>query len=251
VEPLNIEHAGRTLRGVLHLPHPNPSPAPAVVLCHGFGGNRYEFGYSFLRLAERLSGAGAAAYRFDFAGCGESDGDFTAITVSDQVAQVRTVLAEVARHQAIDPQRLSLLGMSLGGITAALAAPGLGLRSLVLWAPAATAVEANEPAESPFWREAVERGYWDFGGMPVSPAFFEDGKGIDPWKDAAGHDGPVLFASGAGDEVVPERVVDAYREVYADRFEEHRVPGVGHTFETVPARAELLDRTAEFLLRTI
>jgi predicted alpha/beta-hydrolase family hydrolase len=35
-------------------------------MCHGFGGNRTEFGNAFVRLAERLAQQGVAAYRFDF-----------------------------------------------------------------------------------------------------------------------------------------------------------------------------------------
>ncbi|NUQ87063.1 MAG: alpha/beta fold hydrolase, partial [Glycomyces artemisiae] len=113
MEHIDIDHDGRTLRGVLHLP--TAPHAPAVALCHGFGGNRAEFGYTFVRLAERLAARGVAACRFDFAGCGDSDGDFADLTVSDQVAQALAVLDALAAHPAVDPDRLSLMGMSLGG----------------------------------------------------------------------------------------------------------------------------------------
>lgn len=247
--PFNVKHVGRTLRGILHLPGPQREPVPAVVMCHGFGGNRTEFGNTFVRLAERLARHGVAAYRFDFAACGESDGDFADLTVTDQVAQVSAVLDELARHHVIDPARLCLLGMSLGGLTASLAAAKSEVKALALWAPAATAIAATDPADTAYWPEILDKGYWDFLGLPVYQKFFEDGSSIDPWSDAAAYAGPVLFAVGDGDEVVPREVADRYRAIYGDRFEEHRFPGVGHVFENVPARARLLALTEDFLLQ--
>lgn len=218
-------------------------------MCHGFGGSRTEFGNTFVRLAGRLARHGMAAYRFDFAACGESDGDLADLTVSDQVAQVSAVLDELARHRAIDSARLSLLGMSLGGLTASLAAAKSEVRALALWAPAATAIAATDSSEVEYWPEVLDKGYWDFWGLPVYRKFFEDGYCIDPWHDAAAFAGPVLFAFGDGDGVVPSEVVDRYRAVYSDRFEEHRFADVGHGFENVPARERLLGLTEEFLLR--
>jgi uncharacterized protein len=246
---LNLKHAGRTLRGVLHLPLHQSEPAPVVVMCHGFGGNRTEFGNVFVRLAQRLSRRGVAAYRFDFAACGESDGDLADLTVSDQVAQVGAVLDMLARRREIDARRLSLLGMSLGGLTASLAAAQCEVDALALWAPAATAIVASGPEEVEYWPEVLEKGYWDFWGLPVYRRFFEDGYSLDPWSKAATFAGPVLFAFGDGDAVVPREVVDRYRAVYRDRLEEHCFAGVGHAFENIPARERLLDLTEDFLLR--
>ncbi|MDA1385842.1 MULTISPECIES: alpha/beta hydrolase family protein [Glycomyces] len=251
MEPLNVEHAGRTLRGVLHLPRPHDAPVPAVVLCHGFGANRMEFGNIFVKLARDLAAQGVAAYRFDFAACGESDGDFAELTVTNQVAQVGAVLEALASHRALDPDRLSLLGMSLGGLTASLAATENPVRTLALWAPAALAVEANEPDEVEYWPEIVEKGYDDLFGQPVTRRFTEDGFGIDSWTKAAAFTGPVLLAAGTEDELFPDDVIDHYREIYADRLELHLFEDLDHCFETVPARAALVDLTAEFLLRTM
>jgi pimeloyl-ACP methyl ester carboxylesterase len=218
-------------------------------MCHGFGGNRTEFGNAFVRLAERLSHRGMAAYRFDFAACGESDGDLADLTVSDQVDQVSAVLDVLTRHREIDAGGLSLLGMSLGGLTASLAAAKCEVNALALWAPAATAIAASGTAEVEYWPEVLDKGYWDFYGLPVYRGFFEDGYSIDPWGDAASYAGPVLFAFGDGDVVVPREAVDRYRVVYGDRFEEHCFAGVGHGFENIPARERLLGLTEAFLLR--
>lgn len=242
---LDIEHGGRTLRGVLHLPA--GSAAPAAVLCHGFGGNRAEFGYTFVRLAERLVDRGIAAYRFDFAGCGDSDGDFADLTVSDQVAQVVAILDALAAHPAVDAERLSLMGMSLGGLTAQLAAARRPVRSLALWAPAAGAVAMDEAAARRRADAIDEHGYDDFGGLPVHRRFVDDAKGIDPFADAAAHAGPVLLAVGTNDFVLGAELIEGYRGVYGDRLDLNMFDDVGHGFETVPARERLIELTAAFV----
>jgi pimeloyl-ACP methyl ester carboxylesterase len=247
MESLDIEHRGRVLRGTLHLPE--TTPAPAVVLCHGFGGTRVEFGYTFVRLAKRLARQGLAVYRFDFAGGGESDGDFADLAVSDQVDQAVAVLDALAAHPAIDADRLSLLGMSMGGLTASLAAAERPVRALALWAPAAAAVTMDETAADRRNAAIAEHGYDDFGGLPIHRHFVEDAAGIDAFADAAGYTGPVLLAVGSDDPVVPPHLLDGYRKLYGDRVDVQVFDGIGHGFETVPVRARLLELSEAFLLQ--
>ncbi|WP_051393380.1 alpha/beta hydrolase family protein [Glycomyces arizonensis] len=241
----DFEHRGRTLRGVLHLPQ--SSPSPAVVLCHGFSGTRVEFGYMFVRLAKRLAERGIAAYRFDFAGCGDSDGDFADLAVSDQADQALAALDALGRHSGIDPDRLSLMGMSLGGLAASLAAAARPVRSLTLWAPAAVAVDR---AVLQHRRTAIaEHGYDELYGMPVYERFVDDAEAIDAFEGAAGHTGPVLLAGGSIDDILHPAILDGYRRIYGDRLEQHVLDGVGHGFETVAAREHLLELTEAFMRR--
>ncbi|WP_194202069.1 alpha/beta hydrolase family protein [Glycomyces albidus] len=249
MELLDIEHRGRVLRGALHTPQ--TTPAPAVVLCHGFGGNRAEFGYAFVRLAERLARRGIAAYRFDFAGCGDSDGEFADLTVSDQVEQAVAVLDAVGAHPAVDPARVSLMGMSLGGLTASLAAVRRPVRALALWAPAAAAAAMGEEGAARRAAAIEANGYDDFGGLPVYRAFAEDAAAIDPFADAAGHTGPVQLVVGSNDFVLPPDLIEEYRRLYGDRLDLHVIDEVGHGFETVPAREHLLDLTEAFLAKHV
>jgi uncharacterized protein len=245
MEPLDFRLDDRIIRGTLHLPQADA--APAIVLCHGFSGTRTEFGHSFVRLGKRLAERGVAAYRFDFAGGGESDGEYGDITVSDQVSQALAALDAVGAHPGVDADRLSLLGMSLGGLTASLAAAKREVCCLGLWGPAAVAVadEVNARRRAIF----AEHGYDDFGGTPVFERFVDDAETIDAFADAAGHAGPVLLAVGSEDHLFGPHVFDGYQDLYGDRLEQHRLDGVGHGFETVPAREHLLDLTEAFIVR--
>jgi uncharacterized protein len=246
MEPLDFRLDDRTIRGTLHLPQAADA-APAIVLCHGFSGNRTEFGHTFVRLGRRLAERGIAAYRFDFAGGGDSDGEYGDITVSDQVSQTLAALDAVGAVPGVDASRLSLLGMSLGGLTVSLAAAKREVRCLGLWAPAAIAVAPEVNVR----RRAIiaEHGYDDFGGTPIFQRYVEDAETIDAFADAQGHTGPVLLAAGSEDGIFAPGVFEGYQKIYGDQLEHHRLDGVGHGFETVPAREHLLDLTEAFIVR--
>ena len=129
---------GFVLRGTEHLPNQISSSIPAIILFHGFTANRCEFGFSFVRLAKRLETAGIAVYRFDFMGSGESDGDFSDMSVSTELEDAHAILNYVRSLEYIDSKRIGVLGMSMGGCVASLLA-GLrphDIQSLCLWAPA-------------------------------------------------------------------------------------------------------------------
>lgn len=111
-------------------------PARAgLLLLHGFTGSRTEFTYLFVHLARLLTARGIAVFRFDFAGCGESDGDFAELSMADQAAQTAAMLDQV---QANYPElQWHVLGFSMGALAATLVAPMRPeLASLMLLAPA-------------------------------------------------------------------------------------------------------------------
>ncbi len=89
-----------------------------VLLLHSFGGNKQEYNGLFLRLAAELSWRSFATLRFDFLGCGASDGDSRLITPSQMVQDTGAALAELARLSG--KSRAHLVGYSLGGLIAVL-----------------------------------------------------------------------------------------------------------------------------------
>ena len=69
------------LVGVETTPSIEKEKYPTVLLVHGFGVTKEEYGM-FDNLAKNLSESGFLVYRFDFSGCGESEGDYSEIYVN-------------------------------------------------------------------------------------------------------------------------------------------------------------------------
>lgn len=103
---------GQKVALVLHLPE--RTPAPCVVACHGLGASKDSEKY--LLLGREFPREGLALARFDFRGCGESDGVY-ADTVGNRVRDLEGVLDFLVEHPGLNG-RFGLLGSSLGGYVA-------------------------------------------------------------------------------------------------------------------------------------
>ena len=78
--------------------------APALLICHGFTGDKVENHFIFVKMARRLADAGFFAMRFDFRGSGESEGDFSDMTVPAEIDDARVALA----HRGINKRQARL-----------------------------------------------------------------------------------------------------------------------------------------------
>lgn len=209
---VEFENEGMRLFGMLHIPD-GKKPAPCVVFLHGYTWNRIGEHCIFVKAARELAGKGTAAFRFDFRGSGESEGDFKDISVESEISDAMRAVEFVRSMPEVDETRLALLGHSLGGCVAACIAAASGVVSLVLWAPTAFAdflVErGGETVKDPYiwlpenYRAAVEkRGYVDMGGFRRGKAFFESIRYYDPLTAIEEYGGPVLLVHGSEDETV-------------------------------------------------
>jgi len=132
---VEVQNEGQKIIGSLHLPENAPKPMPAVVFCHGFAGNRIGKYRLYVLIARRLAELGIASLRIDFRGSGESEGNFSAMTLEGEVSDVLQSIEFLKKQPEIDPERVGILGNSLGGAVAVLAAQKAGnIKSLVLLA---------------------------------------------------------------------------------------------------------------------
>lgn len=102
---------GHRLAGVLRLPD-EQGPAPAVLMCQGFSGVKH---LVLPEIAAGLADAGLASLRFDYSGCGESEGEPGWIDPVSRIEDSRYAFAALAAHDAVDPARLGVYGHSYGG----------------------------------------------------------------------------------------------------------------------------------------
>ena len=121
--------------GSLALPQPaEPRAAPGVLVLHGYTGARSE---GFGDLAEVLAGAGMVALCIDQRGSGESGGARGHIyPLSHWLEDAHTGLSYLENHPQVEPQRLSVVGLSMGGgMAVCLAAIDPRVRCAVAMAP--------------------------------------------------------------------------------------------------------------------
>ncbi|BAW04839.1 alpha/beta fold hydrolase [Nocardia seriolae] len=99
---------------------PQDAPAHAMLLMHGEGTDREQFGF-YARLAEELGRAGCASLRFDLPGHGESQGRQEDITLSGLLNLIDAGLRELRTLAAGSSLSLVATGLT-GGIAAGYAA---------------------------------------------------------------------------------------------------------------------------------
>jgi len=121
-ENVRIESAGLRLSGVVRIPaglQPDERRAAFLVL-HGFGSNKDS--QNVLAPCKVLEALGYVTLRFDMRGCGESEGEHGRVICLEQVEDTRNALAFLARHAAVAPDRIAVIGTSFGGAVAVYAA---------------------------------------------------------------------------------------------------------------------------------
>ena len=216
--------------------HHEASSSRWLVFCHGFLSDKSG---SYERRCERAVVEGYNAVRFDFRGCGESDGAFVEQGLSEKLED----LSSVVDH--FDLGAYVLFGSSFGGKVAFHAAARDDRVEAVV---ARVPVTFNRSFET--YRAVVDRdGECRFDdGRRIDRRFFDD---LDryPFEDAAaGIDVPVAIFHGARDESVDAadsleavgllgRETDVFLETFAEE---------GHLFSAAAER-RLLRRTFHWL----
>jgi uncharacterized protein len=124
-QPVSFASDGLKLSGAVHIPA-DLSPGErraAIVMMHGFGANKNGGPDAICR---QFAQWGYVALRFDFRGCGDSEGTRGRVIPTEEVADARNAVAYMASRADVDPAAIALCGSSLGGgvaVQAAAAAP--------------------------------------------------------------------------------------------------------------------------------
>jgi dienelactone hydrolase len=118
-EPFELQSGKFTIRGLFTLPE-GKGPFPCVVLSHGLISSKESSKY--IALGEAFEAAGIASCRFDYHGCGESDGRIEETTLTIRNQNLDSVVDWVFKQPAVDTGKVGLLGSSFGGCTSLLKA---------------------------------------------------------------------------------------------------------------------------------
>lgn len=202
--------AKEKLAGVEVLPGSLNHKLPAVILVHGFAYYKEEDGI-FTGMAEVLAQGGYATYYFDFSGCGESEGNYEAISLSKLVTDLQTVVDIVSGYEYLDSSNLSFIGQSFG-TSVIIAAQILQARRIVLCGALDNAYKLISELMDEFDPRGISKIYRSSGKVTtIGPQFWDDLKQYDLPHLIAQFTCPVLFIHGAKDTIVPVASMERLR----------------------------------------
>lgn len=224
---------GKTIRGSLHLPR--AKGGTWVIFSHGFTGHRIGPGYLYVGISRALAGGGTPSLRFDFAGSGESDGNFSDMNCTTMQADLAAAISFVKRRYA--PERIVLFGHSLGGCVAALCSGIDKVAGLALLAPVADPMAMVNRRQELIRRGVNAEGYYENGPFKMSIGFLDALREIHPVSEMErSFQGRLLLIQGDADPSISvdesaSYVQAAQRAGIDSRY--HVLKGSDHNFSSV------------------
>jgi fermentation-respiration switch protein FrsA (DUF1100 family) len=247
-EPVTFSSAdGLSLAGWFIFPENASGNGAAIILCHGYGGTRA----GMLPVAAILAQHGYSALLFDFRGHGESGGNLVTLAYNE-VQDVQGAVAYLLTRPDVNPDRIGLLGQSMGAATAILAAariPEIG--AVVTEGAYASLTEfiANDFAHLtglprfPFAPLMVALGEWQAG---------LDADLVRPVDDIAQlSPRPVFVIHGLGDTVVPPENGQRLYQAAGEPKSLWQPKNVGHTTAVHKEPVEFEARLIIFFDKTL
>lgn len=113
-EEITFFSGGEQIMGTVCLPGDLEKKVPGVALLHGYGSFRDDI-TGFLELAKLLAEEGIASVRFDFRGCGVSGESGYIHPHNESIEDACAALSYLDGRPEVDPNRLAVVGMSVGG----------------------------------------------------------------------------------------------------------------------------------------
>ncbi len=218
--------------------------SPCVIMSHGMEGSKD--GKKWLLLASRLYQSGFSYLRFNYRGCGEgsetSEGKFEDTTLSGRIQDYRAAI-DFVNSNAVDSNRLAVVGSSLGGMVA-IAAHDVRIKAMVTLA---TPCRLEMPSDDQFKVYQDGRFLKLSSGRRLKRRFFTDIKNYN-LSSAVGKIGcPILIIHGSADEFVP--LEDAHY-LYEKAKEPKRleiIEGASHGFDESKHLEQVISLTLDWL----
>ncbi|MBQ9487333.1 MAG: alpha/beta fold hydrolase [Selenomonadaceae bacterium] len=229
-QSLQIDGDHGKLSAVIQTPDDKKS-YPLVMILHGFTGNKNE--PLLTALADDLEKAGIASIRFDFNGHGESDGDFSDMTVLNEIEDAKKVYNYVSKLPNVTS--ISIAGHSQGGVVTSMLAGELGtkkVKCIALMAPAAVLRDdAIRGQLFDFKYDSMNPPQYVeiFGGLKLGRNYILTAQTLPIYETAEKYQGPALMIHGTGDVVVPYTYSLHYQHIYPQSQLE-LLPGFDHSF---------------------
>jgi len=248
---VEMESGNLRLRGTLHVPENIKDKVPIVIIFHGLFGNKMGPHFIFVKLSRLLERAGIASIRFDFAGSGESDGDFIDMTMGTELKDASNILNYVRTLDFVENRKIAIVGLSMGGAIASMLAGNRknDIKTLCLWAPAGNMDEIilSKKYIGDNCEEFTEKGFIDVEGLLIGARFVDNVKNIKIYENAAEYDKKSLIIHGDNDEEVLLSASQKYLDFWGGSSQLKVIRGANHTFDKSEWAKQVIEHTLEFI----
>jgi alpha/beta superfamily hydrolase len=231
------EHIVRIQDGEwLHLVEdvPDGLPKGVVVISHGLTGDRTGPQRILSQLSSELAEAGMVSIRFDYRGSGDSSGLFFKTTFTEMQKDMMFVLRLANQKHSGLP--IGALGLSIGGVTAALCATESGMCSSL-------ALISSDLIENVNFLVSGDVPIRN-GHFYINEEFFRERENLYPRTRLVDSRLKTLIAYGGQDLKVKEAV----RDLQGLNITIKEFPGVDHLFEDCSARKKLYQEVIHYFL---
>lgn len=229
---------GEKLLGILTLPK-EKGKFPVVIMAHGFAKTKSE--RKFVELSRKLAENRIASLRFDFSGCGDSQGKFEEMRISKQVGELEVAYQRLIREKRINKNRIGIFTHSLGTVITCLFQ--LKFHKIKCQILAALALDQERLIKKWYKKSEIARwkkqGYLDAEKFRIGIGYFEEGvdyTGILPEIKI-----PTLVLHGKKDEDIPEKIAkEAFSEIGTKEKKMTIIRETDHHFESYLGRRKLI-----------
>lgn len=185
---------------------------PFVIMCHGFSGDKYEWG-RYPEMAKALNKENFDALIFDFSGSGQNDREF--ITLTKQVRDLKDVYKWSKEKGYI---WIAIIGLSFGGLTT-LVTPLPEVKTIVFWAPGFHIKNLfTENFMKSLKKKPLKIPSGNLEPIMINESFVEDIKNYDIEHYLQNLQVPILIIQGKKDKIVkPIETEEAFRILPQDK----------------------------------
>ena len=249
IEAKILNSRGKDMVCLIEYKKPELRGKNVILYKHGFCGNKITPHRMMVNLGHDLTEDGYTIIRFDCVGAGDSEGDWSNMTIPGEIEDFKKVLHWV--KDEIQPEKLMVLAYSMGGLEAAVCCREIPLEGILFWSPCSDApgcfrhLLGNERFAKGMNGQNV-----DFMGDRIGKEFFADleQEALDGVKAIEGFDKPVYFIHGTNDTDVLPVNSERYMDVLPGS-ERHLVEGAGHGYDGWELQDELWKYSKEYIRR--
>lgn len=221
---------------------PQNSNNKAIILLHGFGTNKHEWGrYDYE--VEKLTKEGYSVFRFDCSGRGESIGDYSLTSIDVMAQDLDTICNYV--YSTLGFEKYAIIAQSMG-TNAAIVSSLKTASAIILCASISNSDKYLTPIFKEVNKEGISRRTSSLGErIEIKRQYWDAYDKYDLKKEVSKINLPILFIHGTGDNMIPPINSQEYYNVANEPKKLVLLEGANHHLK--PKWEELVEEEIKWL----